>query len=118
MRDPGGGGSCAAEGHPSLPEAGGEGLINTCVSCHSTGQTPPCSGNTRQDLCLEALSKGPGDMTTRVNPKMAAGNMAPSRGSFNTERYLGDRGSYLCYAEDTGAQKGPEVSQSVRPYLP
>lgn len=31
-------------------------------------------------------------MTTRVTSKMAAGNIAPSRGSFNTERHLGDGG--------------------------
>lgn len=29
-------------------------------------------------------------MPTRVKPKMAAGNIAPSRGSGNTERRLGE----------------------------
>lgn len=45
--DPEGAGFCAAEeGRTSLPGVGGEGLVNTCVSSHITGQTPPCSGCT------------------------------------------------------------------------
>lgn len=59
-------------------------------------------------------------MTTRVKPTMAAGNIAPSKGSFNTERRLGDGlvggggRSYLCYSEDTGTQKGQVCQKLAR----
>lgn len=53
-------------------------------------------------------------MPTRVKPKTAAGNLAPSRGSGNTERRLGDGLGGVCYSEDTGTQKGQVCQRLAR----
>lgn len=89
MRGPGRDGPCATEGHPSLLRAGGEGLVNTSVSCHITHEADPTllrvhrGERSRWGRTDTVVWQPSGYITTRVTSKMAAGNIAPGRGSSN-----------------------------------